>query len=604
MTLHLKNISKYYKQGKTKRYIIHDFNLRIDSFGLIGIVGISGCGKSTLLHIIGGLIKPEGGTVRVYNQIVSKDNGETKKYIQEEVAYVYQYYNLIPSLNVLENIEYGVYCKQYQIDQIKRNHLIDLLQLNDLLDRYPTELSGGQKQRVALARAMLCDVSILLCDEPTGALHKKQANVVMKTLRQYAKEHIVIVVSHNTKLLKQYTNNIIDFNDLKQSYHFNQNQYGFLKKNHKNSRSLKKTILHSVRFFFYQKSITKYLLLLQAIVLTLFIILISAKTGVFEYFENMYKNDPAINYIYIQKTDATNYYISKEELEYIQTIYPGVVYKNYILESGKLSGEITVSYFPYPSDDKNVVIQGNKPIKENEIVINEQLSKYQNYQVGDTLSYTINNNEYKFVVCGIIKNGMYNQNEIYYRDIALPTQLKKDTLDDSGVIIELEKNTPIMQLENFYTYSIHQELVSTHQGLFLIVDVVLYAFIAISFILCMILVFLVLTTLFYKRRFDIALARSFGMFPSMIKKQFILEGAIIGAIITILSTCTSLIMIIILKVIELERYFTNISPIFVFVDINTYISIFLIYTITCSTLAYFIARKVVYLNCSTLLREE
>ncbi len=608
MTLHLKNISKSYIEGKKQKFLFKDITISIGNHGLIGIVGPSGCGKSTLLNIISMLTKADGGHIEVQGIEVGKNAMETVSFRRNNIATIYQYYNLVASLNVRENVEYGLYCKHRKPSKKEYfEKLCKKLEIDTILTKHPCQLSGGQKQRVAIARAMLCDMPILLCDEPTGALNEELSNVVMKILKEYAKNHIVIIVSHNNLLLEAYTTDIIDFNNLQSNYVFNDTPYGSLVKNHQYINNYRSAIYKGICNFFYEKNITRYLLLLQAIVLSLFVLLFSVQSGVLSHFEKMYEQDSIKNYTYIQKTSPINPGFTDLEVQELKEDY--IVHPVYNLEQGILNNDkdLLVSYFPVPTYQDHVIIEGNYPQKPNEVAVNSLFVKNHQVTIGSMLSYQIDGQEYQLVICGIIKSDLYNNLEIYYVEPLLEKTLKDKASNHTSYIIESDKSSNVISkynVDGYYSYNLHMQVVEGQSTLINIASIVMYIFLGISFFLCMLLVSIVLSTLFYKRRYDYALGISFGISKRFIHTQCFIEGALIGFIMAILGCFFGFIVILILKLTNISTMFVEITPLFSYLPILIYINIIIVYVVICALIAYFVSRKATNIDVVKLLREE
>lgn len=185
MVLQLSHITKFYKFGKQKQIVLNDLTINFPRSGLVMIVGKSGSGKSTLLNLVAGIEKPNSGKILIDGHELNYS--QIDYYQQSYISYVYQFYNLIDSLTVYENL---ILLPEIKGKTISLNYLqmiTERLKITSLLECFPSELSGGQKQRVGLARAFLCNTPILLADEPTGALNKSLASEVMELLRFYAK---------------------------------------------------------------------------------------------------------------------------------------------------------------------------------------------------------------------------------------------------------------------------------------------------------------------------------------------------------------------------------------------------------------------------------
>ena len=205
--LTLTNIRKIYETKKRKRIALNDVTLKLPSKGLISILGPSGSGKSTLLNIISGNLLADSGEITYNGELITKANRDS---LGKATAYIYQDYNLIEGLNVLDNLKIALKIKGREISDEGIDKLIKALGLTDLLYSYPDELSGGEQQRVAIARAILANDKILLADEVTGALDQANAKIVMDLLKEQAKDMLVILVTHDREIAKKYSDRIIE----------------------------------------------------------------------------------------------------------------------------------------------------------------------------------------------------------------------------------------------------------------------------------------------------------------------------------------------------------------------------------------------------------
>lgn len=213
--LKIENISKHYGTGDNHVKALDNINLEINEGEFIAIIGASGSGKSTLLHIIGSVDKPTTGKVLLEDQnIYAMNDDEQSKLRRKKIALIYQFYNLIPTLNVKENIILPTLLDGSKIDENYLNELINLLGLNDRINHLPNELSGGQQQRVSIGRALMNKPSIILADEPTGNLDSKNSKEIMELLKTANKKYkqTIIMVTHDGKLAK-YANRIITIED-------------------------------------------------------------------------------------------------------------------------------------------------------------------------------------------------------------------------------------------------------------------------------------------------------------------------------------------------------------------------------------------------------
>lgn len=204
--LELKNIQKSYYLGKSEFPVLKGINLNFELGDFVSILGESGGGKSTLMNIIGGLDRNFTGQVLINGQKLDhKQNKHLDEYRRKTVGYIYQNYNLIPHLTVLDNVALGLEMTKLD-NKAKKRRALELLNqvgLKDHVKKYPKQLSGGQKQRVAIARALATDPKIIIADEPTGALDSKNTEEVLQLLTKIAQAgRLVITVTHSEHVAK------------------------------------------------------------------------------------------------------------------------------------------------------------------------------------------------------------------------------------------------------------------------------------------------------------------------------------------------------------------------------------------------------------------
>ena len=197
MFLTVKDLKKSYGSGSTKVEVLKGINFEVQKGEICVLLGPSGSGKSTLLNIIGGIDDADSGYVSI-NDEKTKDMKESEltKYRRKHLGYVFQMYNLIPNLNVKENIEVGAYLSDSPLDI---DELLNTLGLSEHKYKLPNKLSGGQQQRTAIGRAIVKNPDILLCDEPTGALDYHTSKEILKLIEDVNKKYgnTVIMVTHN-----------------------------------------------------------------------------------------------------------------------------------------------------------------------------------------------------------------------------------------------------------------------------------------------------------------------------------------------------------------------------------------------------------------------
>lgn len=201
----IKKIVKSYGMGEGIVHALDGVNLEIAAGELVAVVGASGSGKSTLLHMIGGMDSPTAGSVFFNGKDISKYSKKQKaKYRCENVGIVFQNFKLIEELNVRENIIMPVLIARKKVDEDYYNTLVEMLGLSERQSHLPSELSGGQKQRVAIARALINKPELLLADEPTGNLDKKNSEEIMQIFLDIHKQgKTIVLVTHDREIAER-----------------------------------------------------------------------------------------------------------------------------------------------------------------------------------------------------------------------------------------------------------------------------------------------------------------------------------------------------------------------------------------------------------------
>lgn len=200
------DLCKFYGKKDMKVDALKNVNIRIENGEFVAIVGSSGSGKSTLLHMLGGLERSSSGIIKINEMDISKLNEkELAEYRRNEVGFIFQQFNLIPILNVRENIELPLIIGNEEIDDEYIDYLINILGLKDREKHLPSQLSGGQQQRVAIGKALSTKPSIILADEPTGNLDAKNTKEVIKLLKESSKSlnQTLIVITHDDDIARE-----------------------------------------------------------------------------------------------------------------------------------------------------------------------------------------------------------------------------------------------------------------------------------------------------------------------------------------------------------------------------------------------------------------
>lgn len=208
-------ITKIYGTDENKVFALDDVSFSVEQGEFVSVVGASGSGKSTLLHILGGIDKPTSGLYLVAEKdVYQKSEKELAVFRRREVGLIYQFYNLVPILNVEENISLPIQMDGKKTDKVRMNELLELLGLTDRRNHLPNQLSGGQQQRVAIGRALMSRPSILLADEPTGNLDSKNSTEILELLELSNKQYnqTLILVTHDDSVAAQ-ADRVIELKD-------------------------------------------------------------------------------------------------------------------------------------------------------------------------------------------------------------------------------------------------------------------------------------------------------------------------------------------------------------------------------------------------------
>jgi putative ABC transport system ATP-binding protein len=201
--LRTENLTKTYGMGDTKVTALNNLNLKINKGEFVSIIGASGSGKSTLLHMLGGVDQPTKGKIYIDDtDISSMDETKLALFRRRKVGLIYQFFNLIPTLTVEKNILLPMLLDGRKPKREEFDKIVKMLGLNERLNHLPNQLSGGQQQRVAIARSLIYRPSIVLADEPTGNLDRKNSESILEMLKISNKEYnqTILIITHDEKI--------------------------------------------------------------------------------------------------------------------------------------------------------------------------------------------------------------------------------------------------------------------------------------------------------------------------------------------------------------------------------------------------------------------
>lgn len=212
--IEVKNENKIYQMGETQIFANRDINFEIEKGKITVILGPSGAGKSTVLNMLGGMDSPSSGQILIDGVDVAKFNDrQLTLYRRNDVGFIFQFYNLIPNLTTLENVELATSLVK---DSLDPKEVLEQVGLSERMSNFPSQLSGGEQQRLAIARALAKNPKLLLCDEPTGALDYTTGKQVLHLLSEASRKFnkTVIIITHNSEIAKM-ADRVIHINDSK-----------------------------------------------------------------------------------------------------------------------------------------------------------------------------------------------------------------------------------------------------------------------------------------------------------------------------------------------------------------------------------------------------
>lgn len=204
--LQIQNLCKVYGRGENQITALDHISLTIEKGEFTAIIGSSGSGKSTLLHAIAGVDVPSGGKIYLNGQdVYAQSNEKLAIFRRRQVGLIYQFHNLIPTLNVVENITLPILMDKRRVNKERLNELLDLLGLQERRTHLPNQLSGGQQQRVAIGRALMNAPQVMLADEPTGSLDSRNGHEIIKLLKESNKKYgqTLLLVTHDENIALQ-----------------------------------------------------------------------------------------------------------------------------------------------------------------------------------------------------------------------------------------------------------------------------------------------------------------------------------------------------------------------------------------------------------------
>lgn len=632
MLLKLENIKKEYKISKSnKQIILNDINLELSSGEFVCIYGESGSGKSTLMNIIGGLDNNYDGKVKINDVNIKKL--DLDNYRRDKIGFVFQNFNLISYLTVFENVMLMLdMVKLKEKEKIKRTkEALRKVGLIKHSHKKPNELSGGMKQRVALARAIINEPDIILADEPTGALDKKNANKVLNILKNLSLEgKLVIVVTHSNNV-KKFANKIITLDGGKIIKFDNISDNKLDKKSSEFlKRGLNSSICIKLGINNIFKNLKRNILIIIASSIGVIGILISlyVGSGVKKYINDEIKNniDPlSFNITEKGKNELYDikYYSESEiskikKIKHVKNIVKNVSYSSaYIIYKNKKYDLVSLS--SYTNMNEKNIKKGNI-LKDNDIVFSEYLENnidgnvidnYVSLYLLDTSNLEPKMISVDLKVSGIYKNGkidlLNNSNYAYvkyetlekiYNDYDMklkPTELKIE-IDNKNNIEYVKKE--IKKLG--YELSNMQDYTNTIFNYLDIATFIISSFSFISLIVSIIMIITIFNINVLERTKEIGIFRAIGFRKKDIKRIFKTEAMLIGVLTGITSSYFSIIISKLIKKVTISKFNVNL----VNVEFKYIICGLIISIIVCFIGSIYPSNKASKLNIVDALRYE
>ena len=611
MVLQLEHVTKFYTYDKNKQIIINDFTVKFPKIGMVAIIGKSGSGKSTLLNLIAGIEKPCSGKVLIDGYEL--DYRQISEYQSNYISYVYQFYNLVESLTVQENIVLLAKIKGKSFSLDKLYQFSDKLEITPLLKKFPRELSGGQKQRVSLVRAFLCNTPILLADEPAGALNDQMANEVMKLLKWYSKKHLVIIISHNFNLVSKYTKMIIDLDSRQNIYDFH-HQIDYHKYFFNITKKVSNLNFYLKRQIIYQRNKIIMMLCSQIFAVCTFVLLISGINGGWEYLKSNFNSDPLKEIIEISKKDYDQIFFSDEQINELKKdkLIDQLSYKlDFNLGSFNNDKEIDLtSYQVYKSNNIDFV-EGSYPDYENEIMINQDAFKKYNIKVNDKLDFIIDKQKFSLTICAIINDNVNNGTNVYVDSNYLNKNLQEKVISKASVIVKSKNYQQVLKKydQDYFVINLHNEYFNSYRTLIDMAIMVAICFLIISFGISLILISIILKTILIERKKDVCLMLSNGLLLNKAKRLFAKEAALIGMIIGIIAMFISQFLLMMIDIFKISDLVFKIPDLFVLPKLflskyDLYFVMILIYIGACFLVGIITSFQISKMDMSVLLKED
>lgn len=547
--LRLANIAKTYNISKVQsQEVLKDVTIELDHGELVALVGESGCGKSTLINILGGLDSEYTGSVVCKGQFLRDfTEDQMDDYRKKRVGMIFQNYNLISHMTLLENIEIAMHMSDIdpKVSQKRGMDLLKMVGLDEYSDKYPNQLSGGQQQRVAIARALANNPSIILADEPTGALDKESEEIILQVLKKIVESGKLVILVTHSELVANHCSRIVRIDgglvvsdDSKYKIKKNRNYEKVIM-----PKAIKTNDLAKLSFRNLKQNLSRSLIVSigLSIGIAALILILNLGAGLTDYVTEVYADN-------IQSTQMTLYnsdysVIDEDQLEQFLLI-DGV--ETYLESSIISTSDYTYAgvteelshLYAYYEDFYPTILYGTIST-DGGMLINETMASYLSTEgiiavIGTAITVEFDNNSYDFTITGIYDDSTTTSDyaNAYLYDTEFASLFESD-MSSRLLYVELEDVSYINVVKDDLEaigFTVFQEDNSASSVLSYIEmgTKVLTGVAAISMVVAAIMIFIVLYISIVERTKEIGILRAIGARKKDISKMFIFEAGMIG----------------------------------------------------------------------------
>ncbi len=566
--LRITNLKKSYNITKTqKQDVLKGIDIEFKSGDLVALLGESGCGKTTLINILGGLDMDYTGSIVIKGDYIRDfSEKELDDYRKKRVGLIFQNYNLIGHMTILENVELAMTISDID-EKVRKERALDLLKmvgLGNFPDKYPNQLSGGQKQRVAIARALANNPTIILADEPTGALDKDSAEIVMKILKKISESgKLVIIVTHSQKvaeecgrIIKLDNGVIVDDYQNKKLHIDKHRDKEIVPKNMKKKDLFKRAVQNTKR----NKRRSLLTSVGMAVGICAMMLILCLSSGLTKYVNNVYAEKGTSLNLVVQKEENASFETSEiDAIKQVSGVYSATqtslikdasINNDGTVKTGRVSGYYS-AYVPE-------VLYGNVPSVTGEVLVGSKLAGEFSSDslialVGETITITVGDTAETFKVVGIYDdNSRNNLCYVYSDDLSLFED--EDISLGNYVYVTFSETTYVnagkedIEALGFKTTQ-EENTVSEVLEYIDLGTMVLSGVGAISMVVSAIMIFIVLYISVTERIKEIGILRSIGARKKDIKRMFIYEAGIMGLIGGIMAVATCFVLSLIVNII-------------------------------------------------------